>query len=63
MKQESKKDKKIKSSEPFWSAKCWEFYICRRICSQHNYPSYMQLSTHKWNKYNNYIYHKPWEIL
>jgi hypothetical protein len=33
------------------------------IYSQHNGPHYMQLSTHKWNKYNNYIYHQMWQIL
>ena len=56
-----KRYNKIKSSQPFKNAECWEFYICRGICSQHNYPTHMQFSTHKQNKYK-YIYHQTWHF-
>ena len=54
---------KTKSCKPFWNAKCYQFYIYRRIYSQHNYPKYMELPKQKWNKYHNSIYHWTWQIL
>ena len=63
MKNQGKGYNKTKSCKPFWNAKCYQFYIYRWIYSQHNYPRYMQLPKHKWNKYHNYIYHWTWQIL
>jgi len=45
-----KRYNKIVNSRPFWNAKFWEFYICRWICSQHNFHSYMKLLKYLWNK-------------
>ena len=39
---------KTKSCNPFWNAKCYEFYIYRWIYRQHNYPRYTQLPKQKW---------------
>jgi len=52
---------KTKSWKPFWNVEFWE--PCRWIYSQQNYPRNMQLSKQKWNKYDNYIYHRTWQIL
>ena len=52
---------KTKSWKPFWNVEFWE--PCRWIYSQQNYPRNVQLSKQKWNKYDNYIYHRTWQIL
>jgi hypothetical protein len=52
---------KTKSCKQFWNAKYWDLHI-EMVYSQHNYSRYMQLPN-KNKKYDNYIYHWPWQIL